>query len=59
VLRGQDEIYDGTITSLKHEKEDVREIREGFECGIGVRGFTEFQEGDILECYTQEQVTAE
>jgi translation initiation factor IF-2 len=59
VLRGQDEIYDGTITSLKHEKEDVREIREGFECGIGVRGFTEFQDGDILECYTQEQVTAE
>jgi translation initiation factor IF-2 len=59
VLRGQDEIYDGTITSLKHEKEDVREIREGFECGIGVKGFTEFQQGDILECYTQEQVAAE
>jgi translation initiation factor IF-2 len=58
-LRGQDEIYDGTITSLKHEKEDVREIREGFECGIGVKGFTEFQQGDILECYTQEQVAAE
>jgi translation initiation factor IF-2 len=58
-LRGQDEIYDGTITSLKHEKEDVREIREGFECGIGVKGFTEFLMGDVLECYTQEQVAAE
>jgi translation initiation factor IF-2 len=59
VLRGQDEIYDGTISSLKHEKEDVREMREGFECGIGVKGFTEFQPGDVLECYTQEQVAVE
>lgn len=59
VLRGQDEIYDGTITSLKHEKEDAREIREGFECGIGVKGFSEFQEGDVVECYTTEQVAIE
>ncbi len=59
VLRGQDEIFDGTITSLKHEKEDVREMREGFECGIGVKGFAEFQPGDIVECYTTEQVAVE
>jgi translation initiation factor IF-2 len=59
LLRGPDEIFDGTITSLKHEKEDAREIREGFECGIGLKGFSEFQEGDILECYTTEQVAIE
>jgi translation initiation factor IF-2 len=59
VLRGADEIFDGTITSLRHEKEDMREMREGFECGIGVKGFGEFQEGDFLECYTTEQVAVE
>jgi translation initiation factor IF-2 len=59
LLRGPDEIFDGTITSLKHEKEDAREIREGFECGIGLKGFSEFQEGDVLECYTTEQVAIE
>ncbi|HLB64572.1 MAG TPA: translation initiation factor IF-2 [Anaerolineales bacterium] len=59
VLRGQDEIFDGTISSLKHEKEDEREMREGFECGIGVKGFSDFQAGDVVECYTTEQVAAE
>ena len=59
VLRGQEEIFEGALSSLKHEKEDVREIREGFECGVGVKGFSDFERGDILECYTQEQVAAE
>jgi translation initiation factor IF-2 len=44
---------------LKHEKDDVREIREGFECGIGVKDFTEFEEGDILVCFTEETVAVE
>ena len=58
VLRGGEEVYVGTITSLKHEKEDEREMREGFECGIGVKGFEEFLVGDVLECYTEETVAA-
>jgi translation initiation factor IF-2 len=57
VLRGGVEIYDGSITSLKHEKEDEREIHAGFECGIGIKGFTEFQPGDVLECYAEEEVS--
>jgi translation initiation factor IF-2 len=57
-LRGGSEVFDGQITSLKHEKEDQRDVRAGFECGVGVKGFTEFQSGDVLECYGEEQVTA-
>jgi translation initiation factor IF-2 len=56
VLRGPETIFDGSITSLKHEKDDVKEMREGFECGVGIKGFTDFQRGDILECYTHEEV---
>jgi translation initiation factor IF-2 len=56
VLRNGDVIHEGSITSLRHEKDDVREIREGFECGIGVKGFSEFEVGDILECYAEETV---
>jgi translation initiation factor IF-2 len=59
VLRGGDVLFDGAVSSLKHEKEDAREMREGFECGVGVKGFGDFQVGDVIECYTQEQVPAE
>jgi translation initiation factor IF-2 len=58
VVRSGAEIYDGAVTSLKHEKEDEREIHAGYECGIGVKGFTEFQPGDVLECYAEEEVSA-
>jgi translation initiation factor IF-2 len=59
VMRGDEELFDGPISSLKHEKDDVREVREGFECGIGVKGFNKFKEGDILACYTSEMVAPE
>jgi translation initiation factor IF-2 len=51
VTRGQDIVYEGEISSLKHEKEDVREIRTGFECGIGLKNFQDVEVGDVLECY--------
>jgi translation initiation factor IF-2 len=51
ITRGQDIVYEGEVSSLKHEKEDVREIRTGFDCGIGLRNFSDIQIGDILECY--------
>jgi len=56
VLREDKELFNGPIFSLKHEKDDVREVRNGFECGIGLKGFESFKEGDILECYTEETV---
>jgi translation initiation factor IF-2 len=48
-------LYDGEIASLRHQKEDVREIRQGYECGIGLRDFNDFQPGDVLECYVIEK----
>jgi len=59
VLRGGEEMYDGPISSLKHEKENVNEVREGFECGVGLKGYDKYKEGDILECYTIEEVYVE
>lgn len=56
VIRDGEQIFDGSISSLKHEKDDVKEIREGFECGVGIKGFDEFEEGDTLVCYTEEVV---
>jgi translation initiation factor IF-2 len=58
VLRAGQVIHESEITSLKHGQEDVREIRQGFECGISIRGFDSFNPGDILECYTVEMVPA-
>lgn len=51
VLREEEEIASGEITSLKHLKDDAKEIREGFECGIGLNDFSKFKEGDIIICY--------
>jgi translation initiation factor IF-2 len=56
VLRGGIEIFDAAIDSLKRFQEDVSEVRAGFECGIGLAGFEDFEEGDILEFYRMEQV---
>ncbi len=58
-LRGEEVIFDGQFASLKHVKDDVREVREGFECGVGVKGFDKFEVGDILECYTEVTVAVE
>lgn len=59
LLRVDEEIFDGPIASLKRERDDVREVRQGFECGIGLKGFTEFKVGDILECYKMKEVAVE
>ncbi len=58
VLRAGQVIHESEISSLKHGQEDVKEIRQGFECGISIRGFDSFNPGDILECYTVEMVAA-
>ena len=49
--------FEGGISSLKHLKDDVPEIKTGFECGIGLRDFSDFEEGDSLECFVIEIVT--
>ncbi len=56
VIRREEKIFEGEVTSLKRHQEDVREVRQGFECGVGLKGFNEFVEGDILECFITEMV---
>jgi translation initiation factor IF-2 len=56
VVRDGVEIFDGTLSSLKRFKDDVREVREGFECGIGVENFNDLKVGDVIECYRTESV---
>jgi translation initiation factor IF-2 len=58
VVRNEEVIHEGEISSLKHEKDDVREVRTGFECGIGLKGFNEFQVGDTILCFVRELSTA-
>lgn len=56
VLRNNEEVYDGTIVSLRRFTEDVNEVVEGLECGVGLAGFTDFEEGDVIEVYKRERV---
>ena len=48
-------VYDGEVSSLKRFKDDVKEVREGFECGIGIANFNDIKVGDVAECYTVEE----
>ncbi|MGI8843663.1 MAG: translation initiation factor IF-2 [Gemmatimonadaceae bacterium] len=56
VIRDGVEVYEGTIDSLRRFKDDVREVREGFECGIGIANFNDIKLGDVLETYRTEEV---
>jgi translation initiation factor IF-2 len=58
VLRNGEIVAVGEIISLKHLQEDVKELRQGFECGIAVRNFSDFLEGDKIECVLVEKVPA-
>ena len=55
VLRAGQVLHDGPISSLRHFKNDAREIAAGLECGIGLTGYVDFEEGDIIEVHRQEQ----
>jgi translation initiation factor IF-2 len=56
VIRDSRVIGEYGIESLKREKDDAREVRDGLECGIKLAGFNDIKEGDILECYRVEEV---
>ncbi len=56
VVRRKQPIYDGGIQTLKRFQDDVAEVRSGVECGIRLGDFTEYEEGDIIECYQLEKV---
>jgi translation initiation factor IF-2 len=54
--RGNQVVHESRIASLRHLKEDVREIAAGYECGIVLEGFTDYQEGDRIECFEIQEV---
>jgi len=55
VIHRKQVVHQGTITSLKRFKDDVKEVNAGYECGIGIAGFNNFEEGDIIEAYQKER----
>ena len=55
LLRNGEVIHEGTVSSLRHFKEEVNEMAAGFECGLGLAAFTDIQEGDVLETYRREK----
>ena len=51
LLRDQIQIYQGRIDSLRRFKEDVRQVRDGYECGISIENYNDIKVGDVIECY--------
>jgi translation initiation factor IF-2 len=56
LIRDGETIAEGAISSLKRFQDDVREVKEGLECGIGLEGVSKFAEGDIIEVYETKTV---
>jgi translation initiation factor IF-2 len=56
LIRNGDVVFEGKLSSLKRFKDDVREVMEGFECGITLSGFEDLKEGDIIEAYDIEKI---
>lgn len=57
VMRGQKEVFTGQLSSLKRFTDDVKEVAEGYECGISLDGFNGLEEGDLIEFYKKERVS--
>ena len=58
VIRGEEQLFQGKINSLKRFKDDIREVTEGLQCGLSVAGFDDFQPEDIIEAVEVSQVAA-
>jgi translation initiation factor IF-2 len=56
VRRGDRVLWEGKIATLRRIKEDVREVAEGYECGIVLDGYSDFREGDVIESFGQQEV---
>jgi translation initiation factor IF-2 len=56
LLRDNIVIHEGKIDSLKRFKDDVREVAEGFECGLGIANFNDIKEGDMIEAFLMEEI---
>ncbi|HEY5296703.1 MAG TPA: translation initiation factor IF-2 [Verrucomicrobiae bacterium] len=58
VRRRKDVIYEGILQSLRRFQDEVNEVRAGMECGLRIEGYSDFQVGDVIECYALEKVAA-
>ncbi|PZN12048.1 MAG: translation initiation factor IF-2, partial [Bacillota bacterium] len=56
VVRDGTVVYEGRIASLKRFKDDVREVNQGYECGVGIERFNDVKEGDVLEVFQEQEV---
>jgi translation initiation factor IF-2 len=56
VKRGQETLFEGDIDALRRFKDDVRDVKEGFECGISIRGFNNIRQNDIIEAFVIEKI---
>jgi translation initiation factor IF-2 len=56
LLRDDVVVYEGELSSLKRFKEDVREVKEGFECGMSIAGYGDIRQGDVIEAYEVQEV---
>jgi translation initiation factor IF-2 len=59
VLRDNVVIYEGELESLRRFKDDVGEVRNGTECGIGVRNYNDVRSGDLIEVFDTKQIARE
>ncbi len=57
VVRRKQAVFDGSMSTLRRFQDEVKEVRNGLECGIKLANYDEYQEGDIIECYTLEKFT--
>ncbi len=55
VIRGGEQLHDGPVSSLKRFAEDVRTVRKGYECGVGLAGFDDFEIGDVIQFYEERE----
>ena len=56
LIRDGTEVFAGSIASLRRFKDDVKEVKEGYECGIGIENFNDVKVGDVIECFRKEEV---
>ncbi|HUV68722.1 MAG TPA: translation initiation factor IF-2 [Terracidiphilus sp.] len=59
VMRGEEQVFKGKVNSLKRFKDDAKEVTNGMECGIGLAGFNDIKEGDIIEAFSTEKLAAD
>jgi translation initiation factor IF-2 len=59
LMRGTEQIFKGKVNSLKRFKDDAKEVTNGMECGIGLGGFNDMKEGDMIEAFSTEKLAAD